>query len=100
MDEYQDTNEAQDSIFSALAREEGNRFMVGDVKQSIYGFRQASPRLFMEKKDRYHPFDEEHYPAALTLGANFRSHPALCEAVNDFFAACMSRRVGDRKSVV
>ncbi len=93
VDEYQDTNEAQEMIFQSLS-DGANLFMVGDVKQSIYGFRQASPRLFMEKKDRYHPFDEEHYPAALTLGANFRSHPALCEAVNDFFAACMSRRVG------
>jgi ATP-dependent helicase/nuclease subunit A len=93
VDEYQDTNEAQEMIFWSLS-DGCNLFMVGDVKQSIYGFRQASPRIFMEKKDRYHAFDGEHYPARLILGANFRSHPAVCEAVNDFFAACMSRRVG------
>ena len=93
VDEYQDTNEAQEMIFQSLSCGD-NLFMVGDVKQSIYGFRQASPRIFMQKKDSFCAFDGKHYPAALILGANFRSHPAVCEAVNDFFAACMSRRVG------
>ena len=55
MDEYQDTNEAQDMIFRAISREEQNLFMVGDVKQSIYCFRQAMPEIFLRRKASYQP---------------------------------------------
>ena len=55
VDEYQDTNEAQDRLFAFLSNG-GNRFMVGDVKQSIYRFRLAMPQIFMAKKDSYTPY--------------------------------------------
>ncbi len=51
VDEYQDANEVQDSIFKAISRQEKNLFVVGDVKQSIYGFRQAMPELFLQRKN-------------------------------------------------
>ncbi|PWM41176.1 MAG: helicase-exonuclease AddAB subunit AddA [Clostridiales bacterium] len=93
LDEYQDTNEAQEMIFSAIQKGD-NLFMVGDVKQSIYGFRQADPKIFMRKKDGYGYYDGEHYPAKIILGANFRSRSEICEGINDLFFALMSRRVG------
>ena len=55
VDEYQDTNAVQDAIFRALSRDETNLFMVGDVKQSIYGFRLADPSIFLEKYRRMPP---------------------------------------------
>lgn len=78
VDEYQDTNAAQDALFSALSQEEKNLFLVGDVKQSIYGFRQAMPEIFIRRRDRYPgtaaPFGEEG-AASIILGNNFRSRP-------------------------
>lgn len=59
VDEYQDTNEAQDRLFAFLSNG-GNRFMVGDVKQSIYRFRLAMPQIFMAKKDSYTPYNRLH----------------------------------------
>ena len=56
VDEFQDTNAAQEIIFRAVSQKERNLFLVGDVKQSIYRFRQACPELFMEKKKRYAPY--------------------------------------------
>lgn len=93
VDEYQDTNEVQEMIFSALSNGK-NLFMVGDVKQSIYGFRLANPQIFMHKKDVFCPYNALDYPAKITLGANFRSHPKICEAINIFFHAVMTRNVG------
>ena len=49
IDEYQDTNSTQDTIFSALSKDETNLFVVGDVKQSIYGFRLAMPEIFLNR---------------------------------------------------
>lgn len=95
VDEYQDTNEAQDSIFSALAREEGNRFMVGDVKQSIYRFRQAMPELFMEKSAEYTPYDGKTFPAKITLGKNFRSRREITEGVNLLFRELMQEKTAE-----
>lgn len=97
IDEYQDTNEAQETIFSCLT-DGKNEFLVGDVKQSIYGFRQANPRIFLYKKDKlpyYHGGEEHPDGAKIILGANFRSHPAVCQGINALFSACMSRRVGE-----
>ena len=72
VDEYQDTNEAQDMIFRALSDNEQNLFVVGDVKQSIYGFRQAMPEIFLRRKQRYELFDEQkvNYPAKIILDRN------------------------------
>lgn len=91
VDEYQDTNEAQDAIFSALSRDEKNRFMVGDVKQSIYGFRQAMPELFLRKSSEYTDYDGTHFPAKIILGQNFRSRAAVTDGINAIFSRLMRR---------
>lgn len=97
IDEYQDTNGAQELIFSAISRDETNLFMVGDVKQSIYRFRQASPELFIRRRDRYALYDRTHpqFPATILLGKNFRSRNGITGACNYLFRQLMSRAVGD-----
>jgi len=95
VDEYQDVNELQGAIFGLLSRGEERLFAVGDVKQSIYGFRQADPGMFLKKKDSYCEYDGEHYPAKVVLDANFRSRGGVCDFVNFCFGRLMSRRVCD-----
>ena len=51
VDEFQDVNDVQDLIFKSVSNDESNLFVVGDVKQSIYGFRQAKPEIFIERKN-------------------------------------------------
>ena len=97
VDEYQDSNEVQDSIFSALTEKRQNLFMVGDVKQSIYRFRLADPGIFLERYNHYVP-SEKAAPGEgrkIILSNNFRSCNAVVDAVNDVFRACMSVKVGD-----
>ena len=96
VDEYQDTNEAQDRLFAFLSNG-ANRFMVGDVKQSIYRFRLAMPQIFMAKKDSYTPYHRHNpvFPAAITLDKNFRSRAGVCAYVNQVFSLFMTRRVGE-----
>ena len=96
VDEYQDVNKAQDMIFSALSKDENNLFMVGDVKQSIYRFRQAMPEIFLARRDGMDEYDseKENYPAKVTLGKNFRSRSGVTEIVNFIFSSLMSRDAG------
>lgn len=103
IDEYQDTNYIQDLIFRSIAREEGrkigsgtNIFMVGDVKQSIYGFRKAVPQLFLSYLESFAPYDRENpvFPAAITLSKNFRSRKEVTEFVNFTFAQLMRAGLG------
>ncbi len=94
VDEYQDTNAAQDALFSALSKGESNLFLVGDVKQSIYGFRQAMPEIFIRRRDGYPSYDGEHFPASITLGNNFRSRREVTDAVNFVFRLLMTREAG------
>ena len=96
VDEYQDVNKAQDMIFSALSKDENNLFMVGDVKQSIYRFRQAMPEIFLARRDGMDEYDteQENYPAKVTLGKNFRSRSGVTEIVNFIFSSLMSREAG------
>ncbi len=96
VDEYQDTNAVQDALFRALSREEQNLFMVGDVKQSIYGFRQAMPEIFTSRRDTYTPYEAQKptYPATITLGNNFRSRDTVTDAVNFLFRQLMHRSLG------
>jgi len=89
VDEYQDSNEVQDLILSAVAK---RRFMVGDVKQSIYRFRRADPGLFIEKYRRYSSTNDG---TCINLSHNFRSRPEVLDAVNFFFGQLMCTRVGD-----
>lgn len=94
-DEYQDTNMTQETILSLVTKrppQKHNLFMVGDVKQSIYGFRQARPDIFLEK---YHGFSkEEQAPKRLiSLYKNFRSRKDVIGSVNYVFAKLMTKEV-------
>lgn len=94
IDEYQDSNLVQEYLLSAISGEaEGhyNRFMVGDVKQSIYKFRLARPELFLEKYDTY---QETGDLCRIDLAKNFRSRVQVVDAVNDVFSRIMSREIG------
>ncbi len=94
VDEYQDINAAQDAILTALSRDdaEGNRFLVGDIKQSIYRFRLADPRIFRDYEQRWRGPDAG--GCCIALSDNFRSREALLEFVNPLFAALMRPGVG------
>lgn len=96
VDEYQDTNEVQDSIFAALTRIRKNLFMVGDVKQAIYQFRLADPTIFLSKYDTFTPAEvaEPGQDRKIMLSHNFRSAGPVIDAVNDVFSSAMSREVG------
>lgn len=94
VDEYQDVSKAQDSIFSALSKNNTNRFMVGDVKQSIYSFRQAMPDVFINLRKGMTPYDGIHYPAREALSSNYRSRKGVTEAVNFVFSQLMSEGAG------
>lgn len=94
VDEFQDVNDVQDLIFKCVSREENNIFVVGDVKQSIYGFRQAKPQIFIDRKNSYEKFDEKNptYPATIILDKNFRSRNEVCDTVNFIFSHLMSKQ--------
>lgn len=93
VDEYQDINPVQDRLIELLSRApegRGNRFMVGDIKQSIYGFRLADPRIFHEKSEAFKA-SAPGGPCRIDLQANFRSHPQILEVVNFLFRQIMHR---------
>ena len=91
VDEYQDSNEVQECIFEAVSKGGKNRFLVGDVKQSIYRFRLADPGIFLQKYEAYAPYaqakDDE--PRKILLSDNFRSRKEVLAAANDVFSLCM-----------
>ena len=95
IDEYQDTNAAQDMLFTAISR--NNLFRVGDVKQSIYRFRQANPDIFIDLKNTYEAYDKDknNYPAKIVLGNNFRSRHGVTDIINFVFSQIMSKDSGD-----
>ncbi|MCL4179107.1 MAG: UvrD-helicase domain-containing protein [Verrucomicrobia bacterium] len=94
VDEYQDINEAQDTILRAVSREgtAANRFLVGDVKQSIYRFRLADPRIFQEYTVAWNQGRDRQ--RVLHLADNFRSHERILDFVNRLFGALMQPGVG------
>ncbi|CAM4523100.1 MAG: helicase-exonuclease AddAB subunit AddA [Paenibacillus macerans] len=95
LDEYQDTNTVQEAIVRLISRETpGNRFMVGDVKQSIYRFRLAEPGLFLEK---YRSYGDDFAGAGLRidLARNFRSRREVVDAVNLLFRQIMNESVAE-----
>ena len=97
IDEYQDSNLTQEVILKTVSREdEGkpNMFMVGDVKQSIYRFRQAKPELFIQKLKTYSGDLESKYRKIL-LNKNFRSRESIINGVNYIFSLIMSENLGD-----
>ena len=97
VDEYQDVSPVQEQIFRAISRGDTNRFLVGDVKQSIYRFRLADPGIFTEKYRAWPLYTEAEpgKPRKILLRENFRSRREIIDAVNSVFSRCMSRRLGD-----
>lgn len=98
IDEYQDTNTVQEAILELLSRPApGNRFMVGDVKQSIYRFRLADPGLFLVKYKSYDPAgaDDPQGGRKIDLARNFRSRREIVDAVNFVFRQVMTEHVGE-----
>ncbi len=97
VDEYQDINAAQDQIIRALSRDgtagsgdRPNRFLVGDVKQSIYRFRLADPQIFRQYAHDWHGAAGQVIP----LAENFRSHPRLLGFINSLFRLVMRAEIG------
>lgn len=93
IDEFQDTNMAQDTLFEVISDNGNNKFMVGDVKQSIYRFRQAMPEIFMDYKDSFKPFNGKDYPATISLDKNFRSRKGIVNGINFFFDFLMTKKL-------
>ncbi len=92
VDEFQDINSAQEAIIAALSN--ANRFLVGDIKQSIYRFRLADPRIFLQ----YHKqWRGESDGKVIPLSDNFRSHEAILNFVNSLFGVIMREELGDVK---
>ena len=97
VDEYQDSNSVQETIIDLVSRrslKEANVFMVGDVKQSIYRFRQAKPELFLDKYNKY-SLKEGKSNRKIQLYKNFRSRQEVIEGVNYIFKMVMSQTVGE-----
>lgn len=95
VDEYQDSNEVQETILGSICKREPdapNLFMVGDVKQSIYKFRMARPELFMEKYDGYSLSDSLYQ--RIDLHKNFRSRAIVLDSVNEIFKIIMKKSLG------
>lgn len=96
VDEYQDTNEAQDLLFTYLSNG-NNLFTVGDIKQSIYRFRLAMPHIFNAKKKSYDYYadDSKSNNAKIILDKNFRSRDEICSYVNFVFSNLMTEKLGE-----
>ena len=99
IDEYQDSNNVQEMLLSAVSGEASgryNRFMVGDVKQSIYKFRLARPEIFMEKMGTY-SLDEKADTRKISLHNNFRSRREVLDSANYIFEQIMGKDLGGVK---
>lgn len=97
VDEYQDTNLLQEEIIASI--DDGNVFMVGDVKQSVYRFRQARPDIFMHKYETFRPVESSEDADApddtlISLSRNFRSRAEVLDSVNRLFRILMRKEVG------
>ena len=97
VDEYQDSNIVQETILKSVSKERMgiyNRFMVGDVKQSIYGFRGAKPDIFIEKYNTYDSKNEDAKNYKIVLDRNFRSRKGVLTTTNFFFRQIMDESLG------
>lgn len=92
VDEYQDINPMQDEIINELKSETAKIFFVGDVKQSIYGFRQSTPELFLQKYNQYKKSNDS---SAFDMNINFRSNPKILEFNNEVFSKLMTEADSD-----
>lgn len=89
VDEYQDTNDLQEEFISLI--ENNNVYMVGDIKQSIYGFRNANPKIFKDKYDRY---SNGNGGIKIDLLKNFRSRKEVLMGINEIFSYIMDDNIG------
>lgn len=89
IDEYQDTNDIQDELISLIAN--NNVYMVGDIKQSIYGFRGSNPYIFKDKYDRYSKGNDG---IKIDLIKNFRSRKEVLDNINEMFSLIMDDEIG------
>jgi ATP-dependent helicase/nuclease subunit A len=94
IDEYQDTNDLQEDFLFQL--QDANLFMVGDVKQSIYRFRNANSQLFQAKLKVYQPYlnQADGHQKVILMNQNFRSRPEVIDAINDLFTKIMTVDAG------
>lgn len=100
IDEYQDCNSVQEAIFSFVSgknKGKPNVFAVGDMKQSIYKFRDANPKLFKHKSDTYDAYDDNKYQqySKILLNVNFRSSDKVINNINSVFRQLMSVGAGE-----
>ncbi len=98
VDEYQDCNSVQEKLFSLISRANignPNMFLVGDMKQSIYGFRGSEPGLFKDKADRYEMYNKCSKFNKILLNKNFRSRKTIIDCVNSIFSQIMSVPCGE-----
>lgn len=93
IDEYQDTSKLQEEIFSSI-KSDNNLFMVGDIKQSIYRFRNTDPILFKTKRDAFSR-EEDANDRTIILSKNFRSRENILDSVNCIFERIMSEESGE-----
>ena len=91
VDEYQDTSNIQDTMFRLISKDNKNVFMVGDLKQSIYRFRNAAPDIFAEK---YREYLKGNGGICIRLFKNFRSRPQVIDSVNGLFSSIMKMETG------
>lgn len=96
VDEYQDSNMLQEEILNAIAKPD-NRYMVGDVKQSIYSFRKAKPSIFIEKYNRFSSDYSKENDIKIVLKKNFRSRANVLNSVNEIFNRVMQSDFGEVK---
>ena len=96
VDEFQDVNDLQDTLFHILSGESKRLFVVGDVKQSIYGFRGSNPENFQKKKAAYNYIEEakDTAPKKIILSDNFRSRKGICDYVNFVFRKLLNGNIG------
>ena len=96
VDEFQDVNDLQNMLFYVLSNREERLFVVGDVKQSIYGFRGSNPDNFLHKKNSYIPIENagKEDSKKIVLSDNFRSRKGVCDAVNFFFSLMLQGQCG------
>lgn len=93
IDEYQDVNPLQDKIMSMIADEDTQVFTVGDVKQSIYGFRGSSPEWFLQKYNNFK--DNPQQGQAFDMNINYRSNPLILNFINEIFVSLMTKHTAD-----
>ena len=93
VDEYQDINPMQDELINALLCKSSNLFLVGDVKQSIYGFRQSTPELFIQAYKNYK--QDNNSGTAFDMNINFRSAPEILKFNNEIFSHLMTEKEAD-----